>query len=128
MRLCFFYFIFLSAVTMADPFYAKDTSQEQPQIAKDQDELTACTPIDKVNEINLATDFDKLQLIGIIQIDDKIRAIFLDDKKQLIDLYPNDYLSHSFIQIKEIDFKSVRYIHWQKTENCQSPKLFTLKF
>lgn len=113
---------------MADPFYAKDNAQDQPHTAKDQNKTTACMPTDKVNEINLTTDFDKLQLIGIIQIDDKIRAIFLDDKKQLIDLYPDDYLSHSFIQIKEIDFKSVRYIHWQKTENCQSPKLFTLKF
>lgn len=113
---------------MADPFYPKENAQDQPQTAQNQEEVTACMPTDKVNEINLTTDFDKLQLIGIIQIDDKIRAIFLDDKKQLIDLYPDDYLSHSFIQIKEIDFKSVRYIHLQKTENCQSPKLFTLKF
>ncbi|MDG6237165.1 pilus assembly protein PilP [Glaesserella parasuis] len=128
MRLCFFYFVFLSAVTMADPFYAKENTQDQPQTAKDQNKTTACTPTEKVNEIHLTTDFDKLQLIGIIQIDDKIRAIFIDDKKQLIDLYPDDYLSHSFIQIKEINFKSVSYIDWQKTENCQSPKFFTSKF
>ncbi|AUI66181.1 MULTISPECIES: hypothetical protein [Glaesserella] len=121
---------FSSIFTYADPFY-KDEEQaviSEEKVAKNAEKLPTCLPNSLVNKINMETTFDKLTLVGILQIDEKIRAIFIDGKKRIIDLFPDDYLTKDNIQIKEMDFKSVRYIAWDKVTECQAPKLFTLKF
>lgn len=135
----FSYLLFcLSLSCQADPFYPQDnashsidslTSQAEenmPKNAKQQAEITACLS-PQLNRLALPTPFEQLKFIGVVEINQQFRALFVDPQQAIIDLRVDDLLEGDFIQITEITLKSVRYIHWPKSTNCSTPHLVTLK-
>lgn len=132
----FFSLICLSFYAVADPFYGESQATAPNQngnnaenaTAKSMEKVTACQPSDDVKNINLNIHFNQLKLVGIIKSNEQFKALFIDDKNQIFDFSPKDYLTQGSIQIEDIDFKSVNYIDWQNSHNCQNPILSTIKF
>lgn len=121
----------LSFSAFADPFYAENTDlqagENTPNFAKNSSETTACKPPLNANKFNISSAFDTLTLVGIVQHDQQFKALFTDEKQHLIDFRVNDYLANQQIQISQIDLKTVTYIDWQKTTQCEQPYQVILK-
>lgn len=135
MKLRYLFFCFLSSQLLADPFYDNQqavgimqNSTKENNVAENSPFLTACEPPNHTNPIHLGIDFEKLKLVGLIGFEDDFRALFIDEHNRIIDLKINDMLEPEKIEITNIDLKSVRYIAWQKVQNCENPPISTLKF
>lgn len=116
----------ISLSCAADPFYAEPPSPEATTIDEIRPQKTACNPTEQVEKVHFPVDFSQLRLVGIIEIDHQFKALFLDEKKNLIPFKENDYLPESGIQFTEINFKQINIIDWQKNGNCQSPHIIQL--
>lgn len=137
MRKLTFCFLFLSIIANADPFFGEAEQHKpehlssQTEFAKNQENLTACKPAEqsfnKLSELNLAVEFEKLKLIGIVKIHNQFRALFIDEKNQLFDFKENEFISQQQIEIRNINLKSVTYINWKLTQNCNLPYEIILK-
>ncbi|WP_143413758.1 hypothetical protein [Haemophilus paracuniculus] len=114
----------------ADPFYGESepnktsetTKVEQQEISKNP---TACNMEKSENQPHFPFEKEKLKLVGILKNGDQFKALYLTDNQQLVDLKIEDLLGS--LQIKSINLKSVEWIDWQKTENCQQPFTFMEK-
>ncbi|WP_373819437.1 hypothetical protein [Glaesserella sp.] len=124
------YFILLCCTvhSYANPFYADEKSNESlTEFAKNSPKPTACMLDERLNQLHSPIDFSKLKLVGLSHIHQQYKALFLDENRQLHSFKPNDFLHDSYIQFEHIDLKSVRYIDWQKSKDCQTPYVVTLK-
>lgn len=130
--------VFCLNAAFADPFYGEKpaTNREETteqavrnsaHFAKPSAFLTACSPTEKVNALNLAEEFQDLKLVGLIHIQGQFKGLFKNKENKLISLAENDFIAAQGIQIKTINLKSLQYIHWGLTEQCDSPHLVTLK-
>lgn len=112
-------FVHLSA---ANPFYAKEkNTQNEVGLVNFAKNLPGCMPKGKVNSLYLQVDFESLKFIGVVKNQHQIKALFLDDKNNLLHFSPQDYLVQQNIQITDIDLKSVTYIAWHNIEDCHQP-------
>ncbi|WGE34178.1 hypothetical protein NYR61_01035 [Actinobacillus genomosp. 1] len=125
--------LFLSSISVADPFYGEKLTEESSTFSTEADivinmeNLTACSLPPQRNSRYLPAKLAQLKFIGVLKKQDNYKAIFMDAQKQLFDLQVNDWLNDELIQIVEIDLKSISYIDWQIEKNCQSPASITLK-
>lgn len=134
MKSLYFSLPFISLTVTADPFFGEQNTLYQPEkaetsveFAKNLENLTACNIAEHKTKLNLATDFEKLKLVGLVRISDQFRALFIDDNNQLLDLKEGEYLSHQQIEIKTINLKALTYINWKLTQDCNSPYEVTIK-
>lgn len=133
-------FLSLSMTCSADPFYPTEP-QEEPNTPVSDDEqagktgkssakihenVTACLP-KNINRVSLPMPLSQLKFIGVAEINQQFRALFVGEKGNIIDLRIDDFIDSEFIQIIEINLKSVRYIDWIKSRNCNTPQMVTLK-
>ena len=136
--LCFLLGLCSLTVAFADPFYGEKPATDSPEtmeqavknpahFAKSSSFLTACNPTEKVNSLNLAEEFQDLKLVGLIHIQGQFKGLFKNKENKLMSLAENDFIAAQGIQIKTINLKSLQYIHWGLTEQCDSPHLVTLK-
>lgn len=123
-----------STMIFADPFYGEKPEMEalqavenRPQFAKSPAFLTACSLDSSLNPLNLAEEFQDLKLVGLIHIHGQYKALFKNKENKLLSLTQNDFISAQGIQIKTINLKSLEYIHWGLTDNCETPHIITLK-
>lgn len=126
--------LLLCCNAVADPFFGTTNITENAQlteveidIAKNNENLTACKPSTNLFSINLPTEFEKLKLVGLIKIDNSYRALFIDEKDQLFDFRENELVNNHQIEIKTITLKSITYIDWKLTQHCNTPYEVTLK-
>lgn len=128
--------LFISfAVKANDPFFGEKQLTQSPanmpqsstEIAKNAENITACKPPENKSSINLATNFDKLTLIGLVKIDETMRALFIDEKQQLIELKENELINDGEFEIKSINLKSISYINWKLTKDCNIPYEINIK-
>ncbi|HDL3651961.1 TPA: hypothetical protein PW511_000001, partial [Mannheimia haemolytica] len=70
--------------------------------------------------------FDKMTLIGLVKTNEVMRALFIDEKQQLLALKENDLLNNE-IEIKHINLKSITYINWKLTKDCNIPYEINIK-
>ncbi|MFA9499466.1 hypothetical protein ACERCG_03325 [Mannheimia sp. E30BD] len=136
MRNYFFFFLFISINALAaDPFFGEQltVSNEQnsvealPEIANISKNLTACKTSESLNSLNLPTEFKKLKLIGLVKINQHSTALFIDEKEQLFDFKENQIIKNQDIEIKNITLKSLTYINWKLTKDCNFPYEITIK-
>lgn len=136
MRNSFFSFLFISCNVLAvDPFFGEqpqiksvqNTVEALPEVAKNSENLTACKASEHKNSLNLPTEFDKLKLIGLVKINEQSTALFIDEKGQLFDFKENQLIQNQAIEIKNINLKSLTYINWKLTKNCNFPYEITIK-
>lgn len=134
MRKLYFSLLLLSLNSLADPFFGEQntghkTEKLEPivEFAKNSENITACNIAEDKTRLNLATDFEKLKLVGLVRISDQFSALFIDDKNQLLDLKEGEYLNHQKIEIKTISLKAVTYINWKLTQDCNFPYEVTIK-
>lgn len=119
----------------ANPFYGEETTQKDPKqavkngerFAKHSQNKTACELPTSLNTLNINTEFEDLKLVGIIKQHNQFKALFKDKENRLVSFKENDYLEAQLIQIKEINLKSVQYIHWGLTDVCETPHILTIK-
>lgn len=126
-------FAFISLNCFADPFYSDEVissqaDEFQQNTAKNLPNLTACLPSSERNLLYLDLPFNQLKLIGIVRINNIFRALFNDNQRQIIDLRIGDLIEPEQIEIVEINLKQVRYIAWQKVEDCDNPTIQTFRF
>lgn len=96
------------------------------EITKNLEKLTACQPLERKSHLNLEADFEKLKLIGIIKINQNFSALFIDEKEQLFEFKETDLVNKE-IEIKNINLKSITYINWKLTRDCNMPYEIILK-
>ncbi|MDO4697225.1 MAG: hypothetical protein Q4A60_00870 [Pasteurellaceae bacterium] len=127
------YFLFLllfSPCSLADPFYAETPNETKTQphhFADFPPDLPPCKPSETVEKIYLPLDFNQLTLVGLLNIKDQPKALFVDKQNKLIDLKENDFVVSAQIQIKKIDLKSVMMIDWKNSPLCHEPNKIQLK-
>lgn len=125
-----FSLLFLSTTLLADPFYADEAPSSVPseksQPGGNQPPPTCSIP-QGTQTIALASPFKQLKLIGLVQLNGTFRALFSDEQQGLIEVLNNDYLENGNVQITQIDLKSVRYIDWLNSRDCDHPLIVTLK-
>lgn len=132
-RYALFSLLFLFSLnSSADPFYAdSDSTQQAVEFAEKNanfsSKSTACIP-QTAQRISLASPFNNLKAVGIVQFGDQFRAIFSDEQQHLIDLKLGDLIEPELIEIHHITLKSVQYIDWQRSPTCTQPTIITLKF
>lgn len=115
----------------ADPFYGEqdhakkisETMENNPEILKNP---PPCNPTNSLNHPNFELEKSKLKLVGILKNGDQFKALYLTENQQLIDFKIDDLIGTQ--QIKSITLKTVEWIDWQKTENCQQPFTIIEKF
>lgn len=136
MRNYFFSFLLISCNVLAvDPFFGEQLQikNEQnsidilPEIAKNSENLTACKTSEHKNSLNLSTEFEKLTLIGLVKINEKFTALFIDEKEKIFDFKENELIKQQEIEIKNINLKSLTYINWKLTKDCHFPYEITIK-
>lgn len=118
----------LSPILLAnDPFYGENP----PLVGEASAEISRpiCRPdaFEALNLLNIREDFSQLKLVGIVQIDDRRRALFENEQQQLLDFRENDWLDEQGIQIEKITPNSVIYRNWAAHANCHTPQTVTLK-
>lgn len=135
MKFRYLFFCLISSLTLADPFYSDEQAVQTTQnSAKNRDFAenlpfsTACELPEQLNPIHLGIDFAKLKLVGLVGFGQDFRALFIDENNRIIDLKPADLLEPEQIEIQQIDLKNLKYIAWQKVQNCDNPTISTLKF
>ncbi|QLB21111.1 hypothetical protein A6B43_06045 [Vespertiliibacter pulmonis] len=119
--------LFLSLHCKADPFYEETIQQNNSKNAENQTKLSACKPNKELNTINLPIGFSQLKLVGLVEVNNQYKALFVNKENQLIVLQKDDYLSLSEVQIENIDLKSFNYIDWHHTEICEAPNIIQIK-
>lgn len=124
--------LLISFNAIADPFFGEQQISEsenilESDIAKNSENLTACKPSENRFSLNLPIEFEKLRLVGLVKINDHFRALFIDEKDQLFDFKENELISEHQIGIKNINLRSVTYINWKITNNCNFPYEVILK-
>lgn len=119
--------LFFSLHCRADPFYEETPQQNYDKNSENQAKLAACKPNEELNNINYPIDFNQLKLVGLLEINNQLKALFINKDNQLITFQKNDYLSSLGIQIKEINLKSFYYIDWHHTEICEEPIIIQIK-
>lgn len=125
--------LLLATIAVADPFYdSEETATEQAveiteNFAKNQPKTTACQPTTQLDQARFSQTFAKLKLVGIVKFGEQFKALFLNEEQQLIDLKSYDIIEPEMIQIEQIDLKSVRYIQWQKSTQCDNPLISIIK-
>lgn len=114
--------------TIADPFFGEENQiQTENQTYDNSTSLSDCKPSENHFSLNLPIEFEKLKLVGLIEIDKNITALFIDENNQLFDFKENDLINNKTIEIKNINLKSVTYVNWKLTQNCDSLYEITLK-
>lgn len=128
MRYCFLTLLLFCINVSADPFFGvqKLNHHTQESLAKNSENLTACKPSENQFSVNIATEFEKLKLVGLIKINDRFRALFIDEKDHVFAVTENELINHH-IEIKNINLKSLTYINWKLTQECNIPYEITLK-
>lgn len=133
-KYAFILLIMFSPFSLADPFFGESTTKKMDNEAPITTEktkksafFTACPLPEQLNKLNLPISFEDLQLVGLIKINQEHKALFRDSKNQLVELKENDFLENRLIQIKQINLKSLEYIDWELTEDCQHPYTILLK-
>lgn len=118
---------------MADPFFGENNKNEDqaitesnPHFVKNIQNSTACSPPEHPYLVNLPFEFEKLKLVGLARINNQFKALFIDDKNQILDITEN-MLINSEIEIKNINLKSFTYINWKLTKDCKKPYEITFK-
>ena len=128
--------LFLSFPVKAnDPFFGEkqviqssdNIVKSDTEFAKNTENITACKAFENRPSTNLATAFDKMILIGLVKIDETMRALFIDEKQQLIELKENELINDNEIEIKSINLKSITYINWKLTKDCNMPYEINIK-
>lgn len=128
-------FLFISSSVLAiDPFFGEqshiknesDAINTTLEITKNLEKLTAYQPLERKSHLNLEADFEKLKLIGIIKINQNFSALFIDEKEQLFEFKEMDLVNKE-IEIKNINLKSITYINWKLTQDCNMPYEIILK-
>ncbi|QHB17437.1 hypothetical protein [Mannheimia pernigra] len=123
-------FLFISSSALAiDPFFGEKSHMKNESdaiITKNLEKLTACQPLERKSHLNLEADFEKLKLIGIININQNFSTLFIDEKEQLFEFKETDLINKE-IEIKNINLKSITYINWKLTQDCNMPYEITLK-
>ncbi|HDL6172533.1 TPA: hypothetical protein PW626_000624, partial [Mannheimia haemolytica] len=127
--------LFISfSVKANDPFFGEkqetqasgNIAESNVEFAKNTENITACKVPDNLSAKNIVTDFDKMTLIGLVKINEVMRALFIDEKQQLLALKENDLLNNE-IEIKHINLKSITYINWKLTKDCNIPYEINIK-
>ncbi|WP_150539144.1 pilus assembly protein PilP [Actinobacillus vicugnae] len=133
MNKCFLGVLIYSSVSFAEPFYGEASingnldENNESLIVKNSESLTACSQpsLEKIRYVPLK--LSQLKFIGVLEKDNKYKAIFMTPEKQIFDLQINDWLSDEQIQIVEISLSAIKYIDWQYEKNCNSPAKIILK-
>lgn len=119
--LCLFLF---SQCCFADPFYAETPNKSAKQPAHFADfsqDLTPCKPKAEVENVYFPFNIEQFKLVGIVNIKQQFRALFLDKQNKLIELKENDFVVSTQIQVKKIDLKKVIFIDWKNSPICHEP-------
>lgn len=122
--------LLFSAPLAADPFYASAAGEqavENPQnLAKNSANLPACIS-PEYEDLGDAPELENLTLVGILSINGTFRSLFVDEAEKLIVLATGDWLAASGAQVESIDFKGVKFIDWQGSEDCSKPRYISRK-
>lgn len=111
----------------ADPFYKEEKNNTEDIFVENSEEVSACMPQSNLETYILETPFEQLKFIGVVEISNKTKALFMDNEQQIIDLKKDLFVLPSMIEIKQIDLKSVQYIDWKNTKDCLNPVSVTKK-
>lgn len=114
--------LLLSLQGYADPFYGQ-TQENNQAIVKENSNHTAiqCDFFSQETMPILQINFAQLKFIGVLKIAERFNALFLTNEQKIIELAEGHVLLPSQIQIKQITLKSIDYIDWQKTIDCEKP-------
>lgn len=125
-----FWGLFLMPLAFADPFYG-EMNEKSTTAFSQIDNHFPCKISSEIHRLQLPTQFEKLQFIGVVIFNEQDkRALFLDEQghsSRLIELREKDLITQQGIQIEHIDLKAMSYILWQQTNDCENPTRIRLK-
>lgn len=136
MRKYLFCLLLISSSAISDPFFGKNSDNSQnntkPEnqtegVIKKVENHTACKPAENRASHHLDVEFEKLKLAGLVRINDQPSALFIDEKEKLIEIKEGDLIYNREIEITNINMKSITYINWKLTQNCDSPHEIKIK-
>lgn len=137
MRKYLFGLLLLSSSVSSDPFFGKDFNNNQDDakpeksqfegVVKNVGNHTACKPAENRASHHLDVEFEKLKLVGLVKINEHPIALFIDEKEHLIEIKEGDLIYNREIEITNINMRSITYINWKLTKNCDSPHEIKIK-
>ncbi|MCK3654711.1 hypothetical protein A4G19_02695 [Pasteurellaceae bacterium Macca] len=109
-------------VEQGEEFTSHTLPQENPKESEDLAKTSPCDLPHLTQAEQYPFDFNQLKLVGLIRINEHYQGLFLNENQQLIALKKGDFLTLSQTEISDINLKSIHYIDWLNTPQCDQPR------